>query len=200
MTDKTIFYYFSPQSPWAYMGHLRLIEIAEKHDAAIRVRPIDLGRVFPAAGGLPLAKRPPQRQAYRLLELKRWSEYLNLPLTIQPRFFPVTGDQAPRLIIASLNEGVQVALRLTWALMRAVWTEDRDVADPDTLRDIIGELGLNADALLHHADAGPIQDAYDRYTQEAIGRGVFGVPTYFYRDELFWGQDRLEFLDRALAK
>jgi 2-hydroxychromene-2-carboxylate isomerase len=200
MSDKTVFYYLSPQSPWSYLGHLRFIEIAERHDVAIRVRPIDLGRVFPASGGVPLAKRPPQRQAYRLAELDRWSAHLKMPLNTQPKFFPVPGDLPPRVIIAALNEGVQVALRLTWALMRAVWAEQRDISEPDTMRDIVAAQGLAADALLHRADAAAIADTYDRYTQEAIDRGVFGVPTYAYRDELFWGQDRLDFLDRALAK
>jgi len=200
MTDNTIFYYFAPQSPWSFLGHQRVIQIAERHRVPMKVRPIDLGKVFAASGGLPLAQRPQQRQAYRLLELKRCSEFLGIPLNPQPRFFPAPGDQAARVIIASLNEGVGVTLRLTFAIMRALWQEDRDIAEPDTLRDIVAGQGLAADTLLHDADSSVIVDAYERYTREAIARGVFGVPTYVLRDELFWGQDRLDFLDLALAR
>src|SRR5664279_2524889 len=97
---KTIDYYFSPQSPWTYLGHERFATVARAAQATIKVLPVDLGRVFPVSGGLPLAKRAPQRQAYRLVELKRFSEFLGRPLNVQPRYFPVDGHDAAKLIIA----------------------------------------------------------------------------------------------------
>ena len=97
----TIDYYFAPQSPWTHLGHLRFWDIARRHGAAVRVLPVDLpGRVFPSSGGLPLSKRAPQRQAYRLVELKRWSDHLHAPLNLEPNYYPVNGDDAARLIIA----------------------------------------------------------------------------------------------------
>ena len=94
----TIDYYFAPQSPWTYLGHLRFWDIARRQGAAIRVLPVDLpGKVFPSSGGLPLAKRAPQRQAYRLVELKRWSDYLHAPLNLEPNYYPVDGDQVVSL-------------------------------------------------------------------------------------------------------
>lgn len=195
---KTIRYYFSAQSPWTYLGHERLLAIAKRHGAAVEPRPIDLGRVFPLSGGLPLPQRAPQRQAYRLVELKRWSSFTGVPLNLHPKFFPVGSDDAALLILATAQRHrIEAATALAGALMRAVWTEERNIADLDTLRAIAGECGLDGAALLEAREAA--RPLYDRYTQEAIDAQVFGAPWYEYRGEPFWGQDRLEFLDRALA-
>lgn len=197
---KLIEYYFTPISPFMYLGHDRFVAIARKHGATIAVKAINLGDVFPVSGGLPLSKRAPQRQAYRLVELKRWSEYLNMPINIQPKFFPVNGDRAAAWILAAEEQGIAQALALTGAVGRAIWAQERDVAAESTLRDIAGEQGLDAAALGRRAAATEIGTRYKALTQEAIARQVFGAPTYVYRDELFWGQDRLDFLTRALAE
>lgn len=191
---KTVDYFFSLNSPWTYFGHQRFAEMAKRHGAAIRVKPVDLGKVFPVSGGLPLPKRAPQRQAYRLVELARWRDHLSIPLNVQPQFNRVPGELACCAVIAADRKG-EPAMTLAGALLRAVWVEDRDISDAETVRKIAREQGLEAD--LGNADA---KAAYDSYTQEAIDRNVFGAPTYIYKDEPFWGQDRLDFLDRALAK
>jgi 2-hydroxychromene-2-carboxylate isomerase len=197
---KLIDYYFTPVSPFMYLGHDRFVAIAKKHGATIAVKTINLGDVFPVSGGLPLSKRAPQRQAYRLLELKRWAEHRNVALHTQPRFFPVNGDLASAWILAAQEQGVTQALALTAAVGRAIWEQQRDVAAEATLSAIAGEQGMDAAALGRRAAAPEIGARYKALTQEAIERQVFGAPTYIYRDELFWGQDRLDFLDRALAK
>jgi len=195
---KTIRYYLAPQSPWTYLGHERLLAIAERHGAVIEPRPIDLGRVFPVSGGLPLAKRAPQRQAYRFVELKRWATLAGRPLNLNPRHFPVDGGDASKLIIAAeLARGAPAATTLAGALLRAVWAEERDIADADTLRAIAQESGFDGQALYDAREAAA--PTFDRYTQDAIEAQVFGVPWYEYGGEPFWGQDRLDFLDRALA-
>src|SRR5437868_8846356 len=115
-------YYFAPQSPWTYLGHRRLVEIAKTHGVRVEVKPCDLGKIFSVSGGLPLAKRAPQRQAYRLVELKRWSDYLQMPLNLQPTFYPVPCDTAAKLIIATqLAHGSDAALQVTSAVMRGMW-------------------------------------------------------------------------------
>jgi 2-hydroxychromene-2-carboxylate isomerase len=197
---KLIDYYFTPISPFMYLGHDRLVAIARKHGATIAVKAINLGDVFPVSGGLPLSKRAPQRQAYRLVELKRWSEYLNMPINVQPKFFPVNGDLAAAWILAAQEQGIVQALALTGAVGRAIWEQERDVAAASTLMDIASELGLDAVTLSRRAATTEIVARYKALTREAIDRQVFGAPTYIYRDELFWGQDRLDFLDRALAE
>jgi 2-hydroxychromene-2-carboxylate isomerase len=197
---KLIDYYFTPISPFMYLGHDRLVAIARKHGATIAVKAINLGDVFPVSGGLPLSKRAPQRQAYRLVELRRWSEHLNMPINIQPKFFPVNGDLAAAWILAAQEQGIVQALALTGAVGRAIWEQERDVAAASTLMDIASELGLDAVTLSRRAATTEIVARYKALTQEAIDRQVFGAPTYIYRDDLFWGQDRLDFLDRALAE
>lgn len=197
---QTVDYYFAPQSPWAYLGHQRLRDVAQAAGASVRVRPVDLGgKVFPISGGLPLGQRAPQRQAYRLVELKRFSEHLNAPLHLHPRYFPVGGDDASKLIIAvDLLQGAQAALDITGAILAAVWAQERNIADPAVLAQLLGELGLPAQAL-EKSQSQSVQECYERYTLEAIEAGVFGAPSYVVAGEIFWGQDRLDFLERRLA-
>lgn len=191
-------YYLAPQSPWTYLGHQRFAAMAKAVGAALRVLPVDLGRIFPMSGGLPLAKRAPQRQAYRLVELKRYAEHLGLPLNLHPKFFPVAGDDAARLIIAvDLHDGSEAAMALTGAVLAAVWAQERDIADPQVLARLLAECGLPA-ARLEEAGAAPVQQRYLANTEEAMQLGVFGSPTYVIDGELFWGQDRLDFVQRRL--
>jgi 2-hydroxychromene-2-carboxylate isomerase len=198
--DKVVDYYFVTISPFAYLGHERLVAIARKHGATIAVKPIDLGRVFPVSGGLPLSKRAPQRQAYRLVELQRWSEFLNVPLKLHPKYFPCNGDLAAKWILAAIAQGVDAALRLSGSIGRALWAEERNIADAATLAVIASEQGFDAHALAARAGTSDMSERFDALTQEAIDRGVFGSPYYIYRGQPFWGQDRLDFLDRELAK
>lgn len=199
--SRKVEYFFTPVSPFTYLGHERFIAIAARHGASIEVKPVDLGRVFPVSGGLPLKQRAPQRQAYRLVELARWSKHLGLPLNLQPRHFPVSPELASKWILAAQGlQGAGSALKLTGALLRAVWAEERNIAGADTLAAIAAEQGFDAKSLADRAAETDIGERYDALTKEAIDRQVFGAPTYVYRDEPFWGQDRLDFLDRALAK
>ena len=173
---------------------------SHRQQASISVKPVDLGKVFGVSGGLPLKQRAAQRQAYRLVELGRWARYLGLPMNMHPAFFPVSGDLASKWILAASSRGAADALKLTGAILRAVWAEERNIADAGTLSAIAREQALDADALEAGAAAPDTAARYASLTQEAIDRQVFGAPTYVYRDELFWGQDRLDFLDRELAK
>lgn len=196
----SIQYYFAPQSPWTYLGHLRLWDIARAHGARIEVLPVDLGgKVFPVSGGQPLAKRAPQRQAYRLVELQRFADHLHAPLKLQPKYFPVAGDDAARLIIAvDLLDGSDAAMHIADAVLRAVWVEERNIADEATLAALLRERELPARRLEDgHSQAA--QERYEANTQRAIEVGVFGAPSYVIDGELFWGQDRLDFVERKLS-
>ena len=197
---RTVDYYFAPQSPWAYLGHQRFADIARQAGAAIRVMPIDLGgKVFPISGGLPLGQRAPQRQAYRLLELQRFSRHLGAPLILKPRYFPVGGDDAARLIIAAdLARGSDAAMAVAGAVLAACWAQERNIADEKVLAQLVAEQGLPY-GLLEQSHSQAVQERYDAYTQAAIDAGVFGAPSYVIEGEIFWGQDRLDFVERALA-
>ncbi|ALS60532.1 2-hydroxychromene-2-carboxylate isomerase [Pandoraea norimbergensis] len=193
-------YYLAPPSPYVYMGHARFIELAREYDVQVQLKPVDLGRVFAVSGGLPLAKRTPQRQAYRLVELARWSKYLDLPLNPQPKFFPVAGDPAARLIIATqLAHGTAKALELAGAISAALWTQERNIADEATLLAIANDLSLDGKSLLTASQGASVQAAYDANTEDAMSAGVYGVPWFVFEGEPYWGQDRLDFLERAFA-
>jgi 2-hydroxychromene-2-carboxylate isomerase len=197
----TIQYYFSPNSPWTYLGHLRFWDIARQRGAAIEVLPVDLGgKVFQVSGGQLLAKRAPQRQAYRLVELQRFADYLHAPLKLQPRYFPVAAEGAAMLIIAvDLNDGSEAAMHIADAVLRAVWVEERNIADENTLATLLRERELPA-RRLEDAHSQAVQERYEANTQRAIDAGVFGAPSYVIDGEIFWGQDRLDFVERRLAQ
>ena len=197
--SKTIEYFLSPQSPWCYLGHQRLVDVARETGAQVEPKPFDLGKVFSISGGLPLAKRAPQRQVYRLVELERWAKFLGLPMNAQPQFFPVSPDAASTLIIAARTSlGVDAALELSGAIMRALWAEEKNIADEDTLAQIATLCGFDGRMLLKSARTPGVQEQYERNTEEAIAANIFGVPWYVVDGEGFWGQDRLDFVRRAL--
>jgi 2-hydroxychromene-2-carboxylate isomerase len=198
--SKTIQYYLAPHSPWTYLGHARLVAMAKAAGAHVDIKPFDLGKVFGTSGGLPLAKRAPQRQAYRLLELSRWSQHLGVPLNAQPTFFPIPPDPAAKLIIAARTSlGGEAALDLAGAIMRALWADDRNIADDDTLAQVANGCGFDGRMLVKSSQTAGVQQQYDRNTDEAMAASVFGAPWYVVDGVGFWGQDRLDFVERALA-
>jgi len=193
-------YYITPVSPWTYLGHDRFVRLLKDTGSRVQVHAVDYGAIFPVSGGLPLGKRAPQRQAYRLVELRRCSEQLGIPLHPQPAHFPVDAGPASRLLAATvLAEGDAAALDLAGRMGRAVWAEQRNLADAETLQALIAESGLPA-ALWARADSPEAADRYAADTQRAIDAGVFGAPSYVVDGEIFWGQDRLDLLAWRLAQ
>lgn len=196
--QETLDYYMNPISPWTFLGHARLREICALHDVAVRLKPIDLGTVFPASGGLPLHKRAPQRQQYRLVELERWAQLRELPLKLHPKHLPAPGQEASRLIIAAEQiYDTGEAMELAYRLMYALWCEDRDLGESKTLHQVCREAELDAERLLRQIPE--THQVLDAYTREAIDAGVFGVPWYVYGGKPYWGQDRLELIAAAMA-
>jgi 2-hydroxychromene-2-carboxylate isomerase len=201
MTEH-IDYFFTPSSPWTYLGHARFVSLAATYELVVHVKPVDLaGKVFPVSGGLPVTSRPKQRLAYRRTELHRWSTYLGIPLNLSPRVFPVATDLAARMIVAAdIALGARDALELAGRMMAGVWVHEQDIADTDTLLKIAIEAGVDGPWLLAAANDDGTKERYEQNSREAIERHVFGAPFYIYRQEPFWGQDRLDFLERALMK
>lgn len=189
-----IFYGIS--SPWAYFGAQKAVQIARSNNAPVRLRPI---RIIEANGGIPLRSRPDSRQLYHEVELRRWREYLGIPLNLKPRFYPCrTIEPAAQAVIALQNADLD-AISFSFGVQRALWAEDRDIADLGTLRAIaqaaVGEAGVE---LVVDPQPGSIIDEWHGNLDEAERLGIFGTPTYVVGEELFWGQDRLDFVDRAL--
>jgi 2-hydroxychromene-2-carboxylate isomerase len=195
---KVIECFFTPVSPWSYLGGERLEAMAKRHGATIDHKPCDFGKVMSVSGGLPLAQRPKQRQAYRLHELERWRDHLGITINFQPKYAPRPPSLAANAIIAAKQQGGDVG-RFANAVMRACWAEERDIGDPATVKAIARECGLDGETIVAASGSPEVQRAFDANTEEAIDRQVFGAPWYIYKDKPYWGQDRLDFLDRALA-
>ena len=170
-------YYASLNSPWTHLGAARIEALAARHHASLRIHPVDFGAIFPASGGLPLPRRAPQRQAYRLMELRRWRDFLGVPINVEPKHFPSSEAlTAPCVIALRETKGDAPAIRLAHRVLRAVWQDELNPGDPATLAALIAD------------------------TKAALDRGVFGAPSYVIGDEIFWGQDRLDFVDRKLTR
>lgn len=194
-------YFASLNSPWTHLGAARLEAMADRYGASVRIFPVDFSAIFPASGGLPLPKRAPQRQAYRLMELKRWREHLGVPIQIEPRFFPANEMLAAKCVIAARETiGDKPAIALAHRVLKALWEEEKDTGDPFTLAALIGDAGLDANDLMKLGAEERWAERRKQDTQAALARGVFGAPTYVIEDEIFWGQDRLDFVERRLAR
>ena len=194
----TLHYYFGLISPFTYLGHDEFMEIVDRADVNVEFHPIKFGAVFAATGGVPPAKRSPQRQALRFQELRRWSARKGIPLNLEPKHFPVDETLAACCVLALGELGAR-----PWDFIgrahRAVWAEERDLSDPAVVKDLLQAAGHDdTDAVLALAQAESTVAAYAAKTEAAIEAGVFGAPTYRLGAEHFWGQDRLEGVEAAL--
>jgi len=197
----TVDYYMTLTSPWTYLGSAPFAEIAKRNNVTVNIKPCKFGPIFEQTGGLPLPKRSPQRRAYRMMELKRWREVRSVPLTLEPKGFPCDDTMATRLVIAAKLQG-EDAHRLATELGRAVWEREETLNDPDHVAAAARRAALDAAALRANGPSDAELDAlHAQFTQEALTAGVFGAPSYVLPSgEIFWGQDRLELLERALKQ
>ena len=191
-------YYYGIPSPFSYLGSLRLQTIAKKYNAEIVEKPCDLvGGIFNKTGGVPVPQRSLQRQKYRLDEIKRWSEFLNIKTNIKPKFFPPKDPHLPaKFTIAANLLGTKVVFG--HELLKQLWSEEKDISDEKNIETVSNNFKINFKELSNLAKSEKVYKIYTDNTEDAIEKNVFGVPTYIFNDELFWGQDRLEFLERAL--
>ena len=196
---KKIECFYSLSSPWAYLGGTQVCEIAARHETDIVLRPYEFLLAIEKTGGIPLRTRPQPRQDYHAIELERWCEYRGMPLNLKPKFYPTNNLPAGKMVIAAQQLGLD-ALRLSQAILRALWAEERNIADPVVRIKIAEENEMPGKTLQAAETSTETLAEYGESTSEAIRRGIFGAPTYFYGQEMFWGQDRLSFLDRRIAK
>jgi 2-hydroxychromene-2-carboxylate isomerase len=192
---ETITYFHSLSSPWAYLGGPRFHEIVRRHGAKVISRPTT---IVQENGGIPLRTRPDARRAYHEVELDRWRSFLGMPLTLRPRFYPTDPQFSARMVVAADLLGHDV-LELSHALRRAIWAEEQDVTDPAVRIAVADRLGLDGARLQAMEEEPEVRAAWEKSHEKAIEQGVFGTPTYVHRGVLYWGQDRLDFLDRALG-
>ena len=203
MTAPVIDYYLSPVSPWTYLGAARFRKLAARHQAKVNVFIVDLGLVFPETGGLPLPKRAPQRQAYRLQELARFGEYLNLPINLKPAYFPPSSPLANIALMAVREgHGTEAALHASEALLNQIWAKESDVGDGAVVASALTEAGLPGNTLVDEANKNTdaLSALVAKDSQAAIDANIFGAPSFVVDGQVFWGQDRLDMLDWYLSR
>ncbi len=193
-TKRTIDFYFSFISLYTYIGYEAFQALVEKYELEVNYKPIDLHAIFAAGGGLPVTKRPPQRQAYRFVEMQRWALTRNIPLVLKPKHHPSNPEIGHRMLLAAMAQGQDIREFVHNAL-KILWVDDQNIEDPEIIVAAANSAGLDGSALLEQSKAADIQTKVDALTQEAVTRQVFGTPFFFYKDEPFWGQDRLEMLE-----
>jgi 2-hydroxychromene-2-carboxylate isomerase len=190
-------YYLTPMSPYVHMVGNRAADIAKAAGATLRYKPLDPAALFKRTGGQMLADRHDSRKAYRLQELARWAKRLDIPLTLRPAHFPTNPAPASYAIIAAQEAGGGDVTALVTSLTRAIWEQERNIADDDVIRDCLSGAGFDP-AL---AFSGMLQGAeiYARNLEDAVAGGIFGIPSFKLDDQIYWGQDRLDFLADALG-
>lgn len=194
---NTVTHYYSLLSPWVYLGWPDLVRITTQHGARLQHAPVRLPEVFAANGGVPGSRKSAAKQRYRRMELERWAEFRGVTLHPEPSHHPFDDALASALVVAAEREGDH-GHRLAYAMMRKLWKDDADLADAGTLRGIVADEGLDADTLFAAAEAPEVARRLDENTRAAVDHGVFGVPTYAVGGEIFWGQDRLDFVERKV--
>jgi len=195
-------FYFSFISLWSYIGSLPFQQLIARRDVEVIYKPMDLYQVFAATGGKPPKERAPARQAYRLVEMARWRKVRNIPLNNEPRYYPAQPSTGHRMLLAALNGKAPAAATHAFvhAALKAVWADELNIEDPATLVTLANDSGLDGTALLA-ANEDPLLHAREQeLTAEALQRNVFGAPFYYFNEQPFWGQDRLELLEAAIIE
>jgi 2-hydroxychromene-2-carboxylate isomerase len=193
-SNKTLEFYFDFSSPYSYLAATQLPEIAARGGAKIEYRPFVLAAIFKATSN-DMPAKVAAKGAYMLKDLERWAEFYGVRFKFSSHF-PSNTIKAMRLVLVADEQGK--AESVVQGLFRAMWAEDRDLVDPVVLGDIAEKAGLDPAAALAAIETQPIKDRLRAYTDAAIAKGAFGAPAIYVGDELFWGNDRLHFVERAL--
>jgi 2-hydroxychromene-2-carboxylate isomerase len=197
---KTIDYYYSTRSIYAYFGAQRIVDLARRFGRRLIHRPVDLSRVVPAVGSLPFDQRSAAHKAYQFgREIERWSEYLGIPALVDPVHHFGDRTLSAGVILAAQSAGADVD-RLHVDMLTALWRDDRDLSSTEVLASLVSGIGADVQAILDTARSADIQAAFNQCTELAIADGVPGSPTYVVDGDLFYGQDRLMMVARALER
>ena len=187
-------------SPWTFLGHKKVNEISKKNNCELDIMPVNYGEIFPVSGGLPVNKRPLQRQKYRLQELKRWSEFLKIKLNPEPKHFPSRSLLPSKVIISVKILNFENVNDIAYAIMEGLWIKEMNIDDPKNLKKILTRFIKTADEVIDFSESKQVEKEMNEYTKEAIDLAVFGAPTYILDDQIYWGQDRLDFLERYIKR
>ena len=187
-------------SPWTFLGHKKVNEISKINNCELDIMPVNYGEIFPVSGGLPVHKRPLQRQKYRLQELKRWSEFLKIKLNPEPKHFPSRSLLPSKVIISVKILNFENVNDIAYAIMEGLWIKELNIDDPKNLKKILTRFIKTADEVIDFSESKQVEKEMNKYTKEAIDLAVFGAPTYIIDNQIYWGQDRLDFLERHIKR
>ena len=187
-------FFWEPGSPYTYLAATQIGKLAAEHGATVKWRPFLLGKVFEARGTkLPAAI--PAKAQYMFKDLARWSQVYGVPVTM-PKVFPVHSLLASRCAIAAAHLGHEAAGAL--AVMEAYWGRGEDISNADVLKAAFDRAGLPGAQIVEKSADAAVKDELRINTEDALKRGVFGAPSMFLRDAMFWGNDRLDLLRLVL--
>jgi len=197
-------YYFDYSSPFGYLGATQVAAAAERHGAELHYKPFFLGGLFKAIGTplVPFAEMPPPKQKLAMKDMYRWAEHYDVPFQFPSRF-PMNTITALRMTLQIPSDANDELEPFMLAVFRAYWGEDRDINDKDVLKGLADEHGLDGAALLEGCQNPEVKQQLKDATDAAVAAGICGVPTYVVRDGeeegvMFWGQDRLMMVEKAL--
>lgn len=191
-------YYFHCASPFTYLGHNLVCEVAEKHKATLNYKPVNLTALWDVSGAVPPGQRPPIRQRLRLIELQRLAAWRKVPIKTTPLHWPVDAALADKIIIALVETGHDPRYFMN-KVLSGCWANDDNIADEAVLTSYLSQVGLDARPAIIEAKTEEISAIRERNSRDAIAADAVGVPTYVLNGEPFWGQDRIELLDEALT-
>jgi 2-hydroxychromene-2-carboxylate isomerase len=188
-------FWYDFASPFSYLASTQVERVAASTGADLAWRPFLLGGLFKLIGtpSVPLFEMPEPKRNYVILDQVRWADHWGVPFRFPSRF-PVNTVTPLRMALCA---GEKVA-PFTHAVYRAFWVEDRDISDPATLSDLASAVGLDGPALLARTQEPVVKEELKARTEEAARRGICGAPSFFVGDLLFWGQDRLLHVEKAL--
>jgi len=192
---STIDFYYDPASPYTYLAATQIEALAARHSAQVAWKPMLLGKVFEATGNrMPAAV--PAKGKYMMGDLQRWAAHYGVPFAF-PKTFPVNSKLPQRI---ACQVPAERAGDWAKAVMQAYWAEGHDIGTPEGVRHAAAAIGLDADALVKHAEDPEVKERLRAVTEEAVNRGVFGAPTFFVGEAMFWGCDRLVLLEEHLRQ
>jgi 2-hydroxychromene-2-carboxylate isomerase len=193
---KTVEFFYDYASPFSYLADCQLPAIAAKHGATIEYRPAILGVLIVESGNQP-PPTVPAKLAYMNADMRRWASRLNVPFVPNPAF-PVRSITLMRAALVAQDNGV--FKRFHEAMWRAMWTEAANLADPAVVTQVLARADLDADAIMRGTQDDAIKARLKANCDEALARGAFGLPTFFVEGEMFFGNDRVDFVGEALSR
>ena len=191
-------FWFDFSSPYSYLASEKIEELAARHGRGVAYKPTLLGVIFRTTGGVPLTELVPPKATYFAHDFERSARYAGVPFR-HPSVFPIPTVNAARAFLWLQAQDEARAARFLHAAFRAYFAQDRNLAEPEVLAALAGEVGTDAAALARGMQEPAVKDRLKALVDESIARGVFGAPTIFVDGEMFWGHDRLPQVERWLA-